>query len=120
MKRTILNLSCAMAISALFLADAYATDLYWVCGNGSWDNGSCWSATSGGPGGAGQPQGPSDNANLVQSDSSNRTITLSNNASTGSLIIDSTGTGAITLSQSMNQMGAVNEIVGYSGTGTYN
>lgn len=120
MKRIILNLSCAFAVLTFYSGVAHSTDLYWVCGNGLWNDGACWSTTPGGPGEAGAPQ-LTDTANFIQTDSLNRTISSSGDLSIFGLNVDSTGSGKIAVNQTQNDLTVLGgeEYIGINGTGAY-
>ncbi|MCC7146255.1 MAG: hypothetical protein IT443_07390 [Phycisphaeraceae bacterium] len=79
---------------------ALAADRYWVGGSGDWSDPANWSATAGGPGGAGVP-GVKDKVLLLQSDAANRLVTYSAAGpapALGDLNLDATGSGNMTLS----------------------
>ena len=37
-------LGAVCACITLFSTNVFAVDKFWICGDGSWDNGSCWNA----------------------------------------------------------------------------
>lgn len=100
---------------ALVSQSSQAADKNWVCDNDSWDNPACWSPT-------GQPL-HGDDAYLTQTDDVDRIVTYSNNINPvldlNSLTINATGSGTMTLSQSLDSLAATTEYIGYDGTGTF-
>ena len=112
----LLRTAIIVVLSAVTLAPsvASAANKYWIGGSDWWDVGTNWNS-------AGQPQN-GDYVYLTQSDSTNRTISYANtlypSAVLTQLIIDATGAGNITLSQSKDPLKSISEYVGYSGTGT--
>jgi hypothetical protein len=116
-KSRLLGAICACI--TLYSTNAFTADKDWICGDGSWDDGSCWNP-------AGQPTG-GDSAFLTQSDSTDRTVTYANplypSGQVGRVTIDSTGTGTMTL---LFSQGTVDEyddfsylIIGDQGTGIF-
>jgi hypothetical protein len=97
---------------------ASANDRYWTGGSGNWSDQFDWNMT--GLFVFSVPQA-GDDVSLTSSDSTSRTITYDYNYSAplGSLTIDATGTGTMTLSQDGNALWAVNEYVGFNGTGNF-
>ncbi|MCC7406869.1 MAG: hypothetical protein IT442_02280, partial [Phycisphaeraceae bacterium] len=76
-----------------------AADRYWVGGSGDWSDPANWSATAGGPGGAGVP-GAHDEVLLLQPDAADRIVTYSAagpGPELGDLNLDGTGSGTMTL-----------------------
>jgi hypothetical protein len=114
-------IAAAALIYLVVPVKAQAASLYWVCGSDLWNNASCWSLTAGGTGGAGEPQS-FDDAYLIQSDSTDRTVTYQTTLSTypWTLRIDATGTGAMTLSQSQDSLSMEHEYIGVDGVASYN
>lgn len=126
MKKAVrLLIVAALTVLPVFLMNyspSYA-DMYWVGGRGSWDDPANWSLIPGGPGGAGPPQ-DRENVFLIQSDNINRTVnyvnTLDQVGYLQSLTIDATGSGAMTLNQTTDRLGAFREYIGYDGSGIVN
>jgi hypothetical protein len=113
-QRQRLTTGASLVITLLLLPQyANALEKYWVCGNGSWDTGSCWSIP-------GQPN-TGDNAYLVQSDGASRSATYVNTlyplALIGNLSIDASGGGSISLLQSQDTLNTGNQYIGYDGSG---
>jgi hypothetical protein len=92
-----------------------AVTRYWVGPNPNnlWTNASNWSP-------AGVPVA-GDVASLTQSDAINRTVWYNNplNPLLTSVIVDATGTGAITLQQPGFNLAAAYEYIGFAGTGSF-
>ena len=109
-------ISCAIVLNPL---QSFADDKYWVCGSDSWDQSSCWNP-------AGLPT-TGDNVFLTQSDNTDRVVTYANAISPApvlhQLIVDATGSGTMTLSQSKDAIEfslTGTEYIGYNGTGIFN
>lgn len=112
----------SMGIS-LATGPAQAANRYWVAGDGAWSHAPNWSSTSGGAGGAGQPQ-TGDNVYLTQTDAVDRAVGYFNLITPvpelGFIRVDATGTGNMTLIQNVNhQLIANYEYIGYNGAGIY-
>jgi len=95
-------------------------NMYWVCDGGIWDS-LCWSVgISGGTATATQPIN-GDYVFLTQSGSSNLVVTYRNtaypSATLGSLTIDGSGTGTMTLSQETysDPLQSAQETIGFNG-----
>lgn len=112
------------AVLGLALATpALAAEKYWAGGNDWWDFNN-WSATFGGvTDGSGQPL-DGDNVYLYNSGASNTTVNYTNTlyptATLNSLSVNATGSGAMTLSQTRDNLQTLSEIVGDTGTGAVN
>ncbi|HEY1687072.1 MAG TPA: dockerin type I repeat-containing protein [Tepidisphaeraceae bacterium] len=90
-----------------------AGDTYKISGGtGTWNTATNWLS--------GIPAAGND-VLLIQSDTSNRTITYASTSTPllGNVTIDATGSGSITLAQSINTLNAVNEYLGFVGIGNY-
>jgi lysophospholipase L1-like esterase len=101
------------AIEALFAGQAR----YWVAASGAWADGANWSASPGGPGGAGQPTG--GDAFLLQNDDTERIVTRAGIAAPARLLdlrIDAGGGGNMTL-RSQDKLEALLLAVGLAGRG---
>jgi hypothetical protein len=109
------QLGVVCACITLFATNVIAADKDWNCGDGAWDDASCWSPY-------GQPL-HGDDIYLTQSDAIARTVTFSNTlyatATLNSLMINATGSGTMTLLQSQDSLASTTEYVGYDGTGTF-
>lgn len=111
-------------ILLLATSQAHSTIGTWICGDGNWEDSSCWSYTDTPPGDPG-PFTPDmiNNARLLSSDDTDRTVTLSSLISydTTGTTIDATGSGTMTLVQTGGYLGiSVQQsptLVGVSGTG---
>lgn len=97
--------------------NVFAVDKFWICGDGSWDDGSCWNPIA-------QPL-DFDDAYLSQNDGLNRTIQYSNpNALTtdlkvvNSLNVDATGGGSVELVINQDILSTSYINVGLNGNGT--
>ncbi len=101
------------AIEALFAGQAR----YWAAASGDWADRSNWSASPGGPGGAGQPTG--GDAFLLQNDDTERIVTRAGIAAPARLLdlrIDAGGGGGMTL-RSQDKLEALLLAVGLAGQG---
>lgn len=93
------------------------TPRYWVGGNGVWQDGSNWSATADGTGGAGQPE--SGSVLLLQNGSADQIVTRDSAALPAQLLdlrIDATGPGNMTL-HSLADLNTLLMAVGVAGKG---
>ncbi|MCC7408328.1 MAG: hypothetical protein IT442_09660, partial [Phycisphaeraceae bacterium] len=101
MKRSLAAFLVIIASCWIFQArPTLAADRYWVGGSGDWSDPANWSATAGGPGGAGVP-GAGDKVLLLQADAVDRIVSY--NAAglgpeLGDVNLDATGSGTMTLS----------------------
>ena len=121
--RTLLaSITAAILLTFLAPPGARAGTLYWTCVNNWWSDGSCWSYTEGGPGGAGQPQNL-DYVYLTKDDITDRTISYRNTAYPAAVLykltIDNEDAGTMTLSQSQDNLSAYFEYIGHDGTGAF-
>jgi len=99
---------------------AWTVDSYWVCGDGSWTDGTCWSATDGGAGGVGAPVS-GENVYVTSNDIQDRTLSIGNGTDPilSSLHLDGTGSSAPTLQNGGAMLRATTLIIGDAGTGSY-
>lgn len=116
-------LAVGLAFTAAACQPAFAGSKYWVCGNNTWDNGTCWSTTPSGAGGAGQPLN-GDYVSLSYSDTTNRTVSYANaaypSAVLSNLVIDNSGSGSTTLSLTKDSLNTTGETIGSWGRGAVN
>ncbi|HSR13874.1 MAG TPA: hypothetical protein VLS90_20670, partial [Thermodesulfobacteriota bacterium] len=93
MNRSAFLCSAVAALLGLFCAASPAhAEKSWAGGTGFWDDPNAWTP-------AGVP-GANENIRLSQSDGANRTVTAAGSPYLlGSVVIDSTGSGVMTLSQ---------------------
>ncbi len=111
-------LGLAVSVSVISVS-AQAATVTWIGGSSRWDYGSNWDI--------GVQPAPGDNVYLTQSDATNRVVsyynTLYPNATDilGSLTLNATGTGAMTLEQTSyaHPLYTTNEYIGTTGRGGY-
>lgn len=114
------NVGLAIVTVGLLASGSATADSYWVCGDGLWTDGACWSATEGGPGGAGVPSGFT--AYVTSNDALDRTIDMptgTDGSSVSSLRIYGSGSGVPTLDHSDGLLSASSMSVGFDGSGMY-
>jgi hypothetical protein len=114
----------ALVLLAVLAPAARAADRYWISGSDFWDIGADWSATSGGPGGAGMPNN-GDNAFVLSSNQ----FTITRDGFTPSYTppgialarLGGSGGAVITLQQigSAGTFAASTFDIGYNGTAQY-
>ncbi|MCX5674413.1 MAG: autotransporter-associated beta strand repeat-containing protein [Planctomycetota bacterium] len=112
--RSALHLTALLMVLGLLPASATAATKTWIDGTGQWDVADNWSPT-------GQPQA-GDDVYLTQTDALDRTVTYYNTSNPtdllGSLTIDATGTGTMTLDMpNAHLLNVKYEYIGYSGKG---
>lgn len=102
---------------------AEAAGKYWVCGDGVWDDGACWSLVYEGSGGAGEPDTSGDPVRLWSDDGLNRVVTYQtalNPVPDFSLLsIDAVNGGNITISHSSGALSTNTAYIGWTGNGNY-
>lgn len=101
------------SLQAFFASNTH----YWINGSGFWEDGTNWSYTPDGPGGAGQPTGGT--VYLLQHDDIDRTVTRDSAAAPAQLLdlrIDATGTGNMTL-RAQADLAVMLTAVGMAGKG---
>ena len=106
-----------LALSTAFAPAAQAANKYWACANGTW-NTTCWSSFSGGGAGASQP-GSADFVYLLNSSTSNKTVTYAStsNPTLPGLTINATGLGTMTLAQAKDTLTVYEEKIGTTNGG---